>query len=165
MDSAEHSRSNATVGKAAKSRRWAPGRAARNSVVLYAAVGLGSMAGGVTRALVSIASLELLGPAFPWGTLAANLAGSFLIGLYAALTEPGGRIFAGSAQRQFVMAGFCGGFTTFSLFSLETFQLILEDRWPTAVFYVAASLLAWFAAVWLGHVWGWRINRLRGKDI
>ncbi len=137
----------------------------RNSLVLYGAVGLGSMAGGLTRALVSIASLEYLGSAFPWGTLAANIIGSFLIGLYAALTAPGGRIFAGTLQRQFVMAGFCGGFTTFSLFSLETFGMLQEGRWPMAAAYVGVSLLSWFIAVWLGDSWGSRMNRLRGEEL
>jgi CrcB protein len=73
--------------------------------------------------MVSVGMVQLLGPGFAWGTLTVNVAWSFLIWLYATLTEPDGRPMAGPAARQFVLAGFCGGFTTFSIFSLENLLL------------------------------------------
>ena len=127
---------------------------------LYLAVGLGGMLGSVARALVTLAMLRLLGPDFAWGTLTVNAAGSLLIGLYATLTEPGGRVFASPARRQFVLAGFCGGFTTFSIFSLETLLLADRGALDLAGLYLAASLLSWMFAVWIGHRIGRHLNRL-----
>lgn len=69
--------------------RW---RALRAGLALYAFVAAGAAIGGVGRALVSLAAINLAGPCFPWGTLVANVAGSFVIGFYATLTEPGGRL-------------------------------------------------------------------------
>jgi CrcB protein len=129
---------------------------------LYAAVALGSALGAVTRYLCSLAVVALAGTVFPWATLLVNVVGSFLIGLFAAVTAPDGRFLVGPAARQFVMAGFCGGFTTFSVFSLETLLLIDGNRFGLAVLYVGASLLLWLFAVWLGHALGARFNRLRG---
>jgi CrcB protein len=129
---------------------------------LYAAVALGSALGAVTRYLCSLAVVALAGTVFPWATLLVNVVGSFLIGLFAAVTAPDGRFLVGPAARQFVMAGFCGGFTTFSVFSLETLLLIDGNRFGIAVLYVGASLLLWLFAVWLGHALGARFNRLRG---
>jgi fluoride exporter len=131
---------------------------------IYLAVALGSALGAVTRHLVSVAALAALGPAFAWGTLIANVLGSWLIGLYAALTEPGGRLMARPAARQFVLGGFCGGFTTFSIFSLETLLLFGEGRRGVALLYVGVSLAAWLVAVWAGHAAGMRLNRLRRSD-
>lgn len=129
---------------------------------LYLAIGMGGMLGSVARSLVSIGLLHLLGPGFAWGTLAVNFAGSFLIGLYATLTEPGGRIFASPAQRQFVLAGFCGGFTTFSIFSFETVLLVEQGAFDLAALNLGASLLLWLLAVWFGYRIGRRLNRLKG---
>jgi CrcB protein len=137
-------------------RRW------RDAVVLYALVALGTVIGGVLRALVSVWAFNLPGAGLPWATLFANVAGSFLIGFYATLTEPGGRLFAGTRQRQFVMSGLCGGFTTFSIFSLETLRLAQAAQWHGAGLNVAVSVVAWLAAVWAGHVLAARVNRLRG---
>ncbi|OOG23251.1 chromosome condensation protein CrcB [Thioalkalivibrio denitrificans] len=131
---------------------------------IYLAVALGSALGAVTRHLVSVVALVSLGPAFAWGTLSANVLGSWLIGLYAALTEPDGRLMARPATRQFVLGGFCGGFTTFSIFSLETLLLFGEGRSGVALLYVAVSLAAWLVAVWAGHATGMRLNRLRRSD-
>ena len=140
------------------SARWKGGE----TLALYGAVGLGSMIGGVLRALVS--SAGVWGPALPLGTLFINVLGSFLIGFYATLTGPGGRIFAGPRQRQFVMVGFCGGFTTFSMFTLETLMLVEDGRPAAAGLYVVVSIVSWLAAVWLGHVLALRLNRLRGSE-
>ncbi len=129
---------------------------------LYVAIGFGGMLGSVARSLVSIGLLQLLGPGFAWGTLAVNVAGSFLIGLYATLTEPGGRIFASPAQRQFVLAGFCGGFTTFSIFSLETVLLAGNGTLRLAALNLGASVFLWLLAVWTGYRVGRRLNRLKG---
>lgn len=131
--------------------------------MLYAGVALGSVIGSALRALASMASIGLLGPSFPVGTLFVNVLGSFIIGFYATLTGPDGRVFAGSRSRQFVMAGICGGFTTFSMFSLETFDLLRDGRLLAAGLNVGISVAAWLVAVWLGYVAASRLNRLKGS--
>jgi fluoride exporter len=126
---------------------------------LYLMVGLGAALGSVARYLCALLSLLTLGPAFPWGTLAVNVAGSFLIGLYFTLTEPDGRLLASPATRQFVLAGFCGGFTTFSIFSLETLWLFERFGALIAGGNIVLSLVLWLAAVTAGHRLAVRINR------
>lgn len=133
------------------------------TIRLYAAVAAGSALGGVARLLCSLAAVSALGAEFPWGTLAANLMGSFIIGLYAILTEPDGRLFASPATRQFVLAGFCGGFTTFSMFSLETLLLFERGEPVLAAANIGLSLCTWLIAAWLGHLVGLRLNRLKGE--
>lgn len=143
------------------SRAAAKGR--RETVSLYLAVTIGSVIGSVLRALASLAAIAWFGQGFPWGTLFVNVLGSFVIGFYATLTAPGGRIFAGTIQRQFVMTGICGGFTTFSMFSLEVFQSLHGGNFSLAGLYVAVSLVTWFAAIWLGHMFAARLNRFGGS--
>ena len=115
----------------------------------YVAVGLGSALGTLLRYQVSLASLAVLGPAFPWGTLLVNLLGSWLIAAFAAHAS---RRAGGSIARwqPFLIAGFCGGFTTFSLFSLETLYLLMSDREGLALLYVLLSVPLWLAAAWHG---------------
>lgn len=137
--------------------RWQ--HAVRDQLVLYALIALGSAIGGVLRALVSLWALALPDPGLPWATLFANVAGSFVIGFYAALTGPSGRLPAGPRQQQFVMSGICGGFTTFSVFSLETFRLAQAAHWQAAGVNVVGSVLACLAAVWVGHVFAARCER------
>lgn len=134
----------------------------REGATLYGLVTLGAVIGGVLRALASSGAVALFGTGFPWGTLFVNVAGSFLIGFYADLTGPDGRVFAGTRQRQFVMTGVCGGFTTFSVFSLETIRLIQSGNMAYAALNVGVSVVAWLAAVWLGHLLASRLNRLGG---
>lgn len=129
---------------------------------IHLAVGVGSGIGAAARHVASLAALATFGPAFPWGTLTVNVAGSFVIGLYATLTGPGGRLHAAPALRQFVLAGFCGGFTTFSIFSLETLRLARDGRVALAGAYVLLSALLWLVAVWLGYLLGRHLNRLKG---
>jgi CrcB protein len=137
-------------------------RPVRQATRIYLMVGLGSSLGAVARYFCSQTLIHLAGPVFPWGTLAVNVIGSFVIGLYASLTEPDGRIFASPARRQFVLAGFCGGFTTFSIFSLETLRLAAAARYDLAAANIVASIVLWLVAVWFGHRVGRRINRLKG---
>jgi CrcB protein len=132
-----------------------------STVILYACVAAGSVLGGVARYVASLLIPALSG--FPWATLSVNVAGSFIIGLYGTLNGPDGRLFASTRQRQFVMTGFCGGYTTFSSFSLETFRLLDSGAAPTALMYIAVSVVAWLVAVWLGHVLASRLNRLKGS--
>jgi fluoride exporter len=126
---------------------------------LYLAVALGSALGALARYGVSLSALTMLGPAFAWGTLAANVLGSWLIGFYAALAGPDGRFRTGPVAQQFFMAGFCGGFTTFSIFSLETLLLLEAGRAPLAGVYVVTSVLLWLAAVWAGYALGRSMDR------
>jgi CrcB protein len=123
----------------------------------HVCVAAGSVAGGVARYLVAL--LLATGTGFPWATLFVNVTGSFIIGCYATLSGSGGRIPASVQQRLFVMTGFCGGYTTFSAFSLETLLLFRAGMGRTAMIYVGVSALAWLAAVWLGHTMAVWLNR------
>ena len=105
-------------------------------------------------------SVSQFGDGFPWGTLFVNVTGSFAIGFYAALTGPDGRLFVSPRQRQFVMVGICGGYTTFSSFSLETLRLVQSGNAHTAFVYLFVSVITWIAGVWLGHALAARLNRL-----
>jgi len=138
-----------------------PSGTSRNAALLYGCVAVGSVLGGVARYLASLAIQ--FGPPFPWATLFVNVTGSFIIGFYAALGGPDGRLFASAPQRQFVMTGFCGGYTTFSTFSLETFRLLQSGDGRTALVNIVASVVAWLLAVWLGHILAGRINRMKGS--
>jgi CrcB protein len=90
---------------------------------LTALVALGGAIGSVGRFWLATAMTRLTGPGFPWGTVLINVAGSFVIGWLAGLTMQGRYQNAASLQA-FAMAGLCGGFTTFSAFSLQTVDLI-----------------------------------------
>ncbi|HXO03457.1 MAG TPA: fluoride efflux transporter CrcB [Stellaceae bacterium] len=120
------------------------------STYLWIAVGgaLGSMARFWLAAFVA----AILGPQFPWGTILINILGSFVIGFFATLTGPGGRVVASFNTRAFVMVGICGGFTTFSAFSLQTLDLARDSRWLQAGGNVVLSVVACLIAVWAGHV-------------
>jgi CrcB protein len=129
------------------------------STLLYAWVSFGSILGGLARYFVSLALAT--GPGFPFATLFINATGSMIIGFYATLTGPDGRMLARPEHRQFVMTGFCGGYTTFSAFSLETFRLFHGGMKYIALTYIAASVACWLVSVWLGHMMASRYNRLK----
>ena len=131
----------------------------RRVALLYAWVSLGAILGGLARYFVSL--VLGTGPGFPWASLFINASGSLIIGFYATLTGPDGRMLARPEHRQFVMTGFCGGYTTFSTFSLETFRLFHGGMKYTAFGYIAASIVCWLASVWLGHMIASRYNRVR----
>jgi CrcB protein len=126
----------------------------------YISVAFGSIVGAVARFLVSVLFVSQFGDGFPWGTLFVNVTGSFAIGFYAALTGPDGRLFVSARQRLFVMVGFCGGYTTFSAFSLETLRLVQSGKMQTAFVYLLVSAITWISSVWIGHGLAARLNRL-----
>lgn len=95
----------------------------------------------------------------PWSTLGVNVLGSLVIGLYAAMTRPGGRWTASPAQRMFVMAGVCGGFTTFSLFTAELVGCLQRQEWIVLLALASGSVAAWLAGVAAGYSVGQYWNR------
>ncbi|MBI5767531.1 MAG: fluoride efflux transporter CrcB [Verrucomicrobia bacterium] len=129
---------------------------------LYLWIMLGSALGGGARFFVSGLVANWFGATFPWGTLLVNVSGSFVIGFFGTLTGPDGRLFMGSTARQFVMTGLCGGYTTFSSFSLQTLTLANDGEWLQAGANVLLSVAACLAAVWLGHVAALALNQLKG---
>lgn len=119
---------------------------------LYLLIGLGSVLGGCGRFFLSGVVANWFGGTFPWGTLIVNITGSFAIGFINTLTGPDGRLFANGTTRQFLMTGICGGYTTFSSFSLQTLALANDGQWFRAGANVVLSVVCCLFAVWLGHL-------------
>lgn len=118
----------------------------------YLWIAAGSALGGMARYWCGGVIARWLGPAFPWGTLTVNVLGCAFIGGFATLTAPEGRWLVSTTARQFVMIGVCGGFTTFSSFSLETLNLVRDGQWARAAANILGSVLLCLAGVWLGHL-------------
>ena len=116
----------------------------------YLWVALGGALGSVARYWMTNAIAALTGPRFPWGTIIINVLGSFVIGLFAYLTTPVGRVPVSFEMRAFVLVGICGGLTTFSSFSLQTYNLIAEGRWLSALSNIVFSTGLSFGCVALG---------------
>jgi len=121
-------------------------------MISYFWVALGSALGGMARYWVANTVAVLTGLAFPWGTILINIAGSFVIGFFGALTGVDGRFSVPSDARVFVMTGLCGGFTTFSAFSNQTFELARDEGLLPAAGNVALSVTLCLAAVSLGYL-------------
>jgi CrcB protein len=121
-------------------------------------VAAGGAVGSALRYLVATAAFVWLGPAFPWGTLAVNLAGSFLIGLVQALAAQ--RLVLGEEARFFLSAGVMGGFTTYSAFSYETVGLMERGAWGAAGLNVTLTTSGCLAVCYLGMLTG---RMLRGS--
>ncbi|WP_404406679.1 fluoride efflux transporter FluC [Pelagibacterium halotolerans] len=133
--------------------------AVRAAARISLAIAGGSAVGAVCRALISLAFPVSFGAGLPWATLIANGLGSFLIGLIAAVGAPSGRWPLRAVGRHLWMTGFCGGFTTFSVFSLEAVALVHTGAAGMALGYAALSLGVWLGAVWLGAEAGTMVNR------
>ena len=124
---------------------------------------VGSGLGGVARWGVSAVIANRVGETFPWGTIVVNVTGSFLIGLFATITGPEGRWLAPATFRQFFMVGICGGYTTFSSFSLQTLNLAEDGEWFRAGANSVLSIALCLLGVWLGHVLAMELNSTKGQ--
>jgi CrcB protein len=132
-------------------------------LMTYLWIALGSALGGVARYGCSSLIATWFGETFPWGTLAVNVVGSFVIGFFATLTGPDGRWLVPPDARQFVMVGVCGGYTTFSSFSWQTLALIRQGDLVGAGWNTAGSLALCMAAVWLGYLAAAALNQVKGS--
>lgn len=120
-------------------------------------IALGGALGSVARYWIALWALPV-SRGLPWGTIGINIAGSFLIGFFGTLTLEGGRHPAPEWAWLFVMVGICGGFTTFSSFSLQTLDLLRGDAWGRALANVGVSVLLCLAAVSAGHAVAAQLN-------
>jgi fluoride exporter len=122
----------------------------------WVAVAVGGAMGSVARFWVASVMVALIGPRFPWGTLLINIVGSFVIGLVGGLTLTPARVGMHPDIRIFLMTGICGGFTTFSAFSLQTLELMQAGEMIPALGYAIGSVVLCV----LGTYCGWLLGRL-----
>ncbi|HTP60632.1 MAG TPA: fluoride efflux transporter CrcB [Burkholderiales bacterium] len=115
------------------------------NVQLILAVAAGGALGSVGRYLAGVGATRMFGLAFPWGTLIINIAGSFLIGTFVELFAL--KVDLPQEARVFLTVGVCGGFTTFSTFSLDAWVLMERGEWWQAAAYVAGSVILSIAAL------------------
>jgi len=133
-------------------------------MLAYLWVALGGALGSVGRFWLAGLISERFGQSFPWGILIINASGSFIIGVFAAFTNPDGpmtpqsRVFA----TQFLMIGICGGYTTFSSFSRDTLRLLQDRQWLYAGSNVLLSVALCLIAVWLGYMLGSMFSSTKG---
>lgn len=118
----------------------------------YIFVMLGGALGTGARFWVSGFIAERAGEFFPLGTLVVNISGSFALGFFAGFTGAEGPFLVSPRLRQFFMIGICGGYTTFSSFSLQTLDLARDGDWFKALLNVVLSFVCCLAAVWLGRI-------------
>ena len=124
----------------------------------YILVAVGGAIGSTLRYWLGGLIANWVGQTFPWGTLVINVTGSFVIGLFATLTGPDGRIFVPGEWRQFFIIGVCGGYTTFSSFSLQTLTLAQDGESVWAALNVILSVALCLFGVWLGHAGAVALN-------
>lgn len=113
-------------------------------------IGMGGFLGTIARFGVSKLNVHWHFFSIPIGTLIVNVVGSFIIGLVISLSQKNGII--NTNLQLFLTVGICGGFTTFSSFSMENMQLIQNGQIMTALFYATISIIAGFIAVYLGSL-------------
>ena len=131
--------------------------------IAYLWVAFGGALGSVSRFWLNGLISEKFGATFPWGTLAINVTGSFAIGIIGALAIPEGRMDSQSRifATQFLMIGVCGGYTTFSSFSLQTLNLANDGEWLYAGANILFSVVLCLLGVWLGFLLASHFNQLK----
>jgi protein CrcB len=127
-------------------------------MLTYFYIALGGAIGSVARALTTNVMIRLAGPHFPWGTILINVSGSFIIGFFGALTASDSRFTAHPDARAFVMVGICGGYTTFSSFSLQTLDLARDGKLAAAFANITLSVFLCLLAVTAGFAGAQAIN-------
>jgi fluoride exporter len=120
-------------------------------------IAAGGAIGTLARYGLSVIALPI-SKSLPWGTILINIVGSLVIGFFGTLTLASGRFPVSENMRLFVMVGLCGGFTTFSAFSLQTLDLMREGSIPRAAANILLSVILCIAAVAAGHILGARLN-------
>lgn len=113
-------------------------------------IGSGGFLGSIMRYLVQISVEKSILSSFPWGTFAANVAGSFIIGIVYALADKGNLL--GTEWKMFLAVGFCGGFTTFSSFAYNNFNMLKDGVYGQLLLNVFGSLFFGILAVYLGII-------------
>ncbi len=131
-------------------------------MLTYFWLGLGGALGTIARFWVNgLVSKHF--ETFPMGTLVINVTGSFAISFFATLTDPDGRWLVSPTLRAFFMIGICGGYTTFSSFSLQTLNLVRDGEWLYAGLNALSSFALCLIAAWLGHVAAIGLNSIKGN--
>jgi CrcB protein len=128
------------------------------SFATYLYVMAGGALGSLARYVLSLLALPVSRD-LPWGTIGINIAGSFIIGFFGTLTLAHGRYPVSENMRLFVMVGICGGFTTFSSFSLQTLDLLRSGAAVRAGVNIVLSVALCVAAVALGHFMAAGLNQ------
>ena len=123
-------------------------------MMTYFLIAVGSAIGGSLRYWLSGMIAESMGVLFPWGTLVINITGSLAIGLISTATTGDGPYPVSVEWRNFMMVGICGGYTTFSSFSLQTLGLLQNGQILGAMMNVVGSVVLCLLGVWLGHMGG-----------
>ena len=124
----------------------------------WLAVACGAATGGVLRYGVALWFGGRAPGAFPWGTLFINITGSAFIGFFSTLSGAEGRLLVSPQTKLLVMTGICGGYTTFSTFSLETLRLMQDRQYGAAALNAVGSVLLCLLGVWLGHTLAATLN-------
>ena len=122
-------------------------------------IAFGGALGSLARYWISEALAIALGPAFPWGTLFVNVSGSLVIGFAAGWSGEHGRLMESTYVRHFVMVGLCGGYTTFSSFSLQTLSMLQVGDLGRAGLNVFSSVGTCLVAVWAGYALAATLSR------
>jgi CrcB protein len=128
----------------------------------YLWVAIGGALGSMMRYGFSGVVAQMTGGDFPYGTMFVNVTGALLIGIFASISAPQSRFFVPAPARMFLMTGICGGYTTFSTFSLESFNLLREGEVRPALANMLLSVVLCIFAVWIGYTAALALSRPRG---
>lgn len=128
--------------------------------MMYLWIAVGSALGGIARYWLTGAIVQRFDTTFPWETLVINILGSFIIGAFSAITSTDGKLIMSPEMRQFVMVGLCGGYTTFSTFSLQTLFLLQDGEFLQAGCNVLLSVILCLIFVWAGHLLAALFNQI-----
>ena len=132
-------------------------------MMTYLWIAIGGAIGSVGRFWLSGLIANRFGATFPWGTIIVNVTGCLVIGFFNTLTGTEGRWLVSPTTRTFFMIGICGGYTTFSSFSLQTLNLANDGEWLYAGANILYSVALCLAGVWLGHALAVYLNTMKGN--